>query len=666
MMPQFDAGRAFQPGLNVRDFEYLVHLLEGRDSLPNGVLWPLVAARRAGKTWALKALEDHLGRPRAQYLDLSTNAAKFKATVSVSCLLLDEPGPMLQQDAGKLLTICTKLKDRRVKVLIAMSPREWEQLRDADHSGGRHINRDDLCYLKPLRQAEVEALTVKRAAWTGDLVPKLLQPWRRHAFLLELVLEIAERDEKLRNDVPELLRTATDEADGHRYVDRSFYEGFSDAQRDVVRQAARQRAIGSNMETAEVLCRCHILEKQGQQYVLADPILADHLPPPLRIHHVSDLHVGPKTAPAVDVKAKGTHGDVLGTGAGAKPVRDAYLDHVNALPAHKKPHLVVVSGDIAEMGDSNLYEEAQKWFTRLETMLAAHSHPGFPDSNDGKPLPRILVVPGNHDVNWNEVFGPAGSRKRHIPFAQAFADYPRPRLEEPPQSRPVAHVSYGKDLGVEFLLLGSAEFGGQQQEDIIWERLVNLLNELRQEAIHERPVDEMVERLNHLSRIDPGLVHDDDLVRAAKHRWELPVRIAVLHHPVSPLPATEVAHFTGLINAGRVKNLLMENQFCLVLHGHMHFGWFAVEQWPGKHGGWALAIAAAPTLGSRETQHQLGYNVVEVAREGYSDFVVTVTRVAHDTGGAWEEKETMGPIQLRKEGTAVRVICPWITVPPSR
>ena len=61
---------AFQPGLNVRDFEYLLHLLEARDWYPNGVLWPLVATRRAGKTWALKALENHLGQPRALYVNL--------------------------------------------------------------------------------------------------------------------------------------------------------------------------------------------------------------------------------------------------------------------------------------------------------------------------------------------------------------------------------------------------------------------------------------------------------------------------------------------------------------------------------------------------------------------------------------------------------------------
>jgi hypothetical protein len=230
-------------------------------------------------------------------------------------------------------------------------------------------------------------------------------------------------------------------------------------------------------------------------------------------------------------------------------------------------------------------------------MLAEHSHPGFQNGKGGKGPPRILLVGGNHDVNWQEVFGPAGA---------------------------------------------------------VWERLLNLLEEMRQAAVNHASIEEVVKRLKHLSRIDPGLVHDEDLIKAGKHSWEQPVRIAVLHHPVSPLPATEVAHFAGLVNAGRVKNLLLEQRFCLVLHGHMHFGWFAAERWPGKHDGWVLHIAAAPTLGSRETQDKLGYNVVEVAREGDDRFEVTVTRVAHDTGGAWEEKETMGPILLPPDGSTVK------------
>jgi hypothetical protein len=188
---------------------------------------------------------------------------------------------------------------------------------------------------------------------------------------------------------------------------------------------------------------------------------------------------------------------------------------------------------------------------------------------------------------------------------------------------------------------------------VIWDRLLALVNQLREEAIHQQNFQDILDRLEHLSRIDPGLVHDDDLVKASGHPWEQPVRIAVLHHPVSPLPATEVAHYAGLVNGGRVKDVLLEQRFCLVLHGHMHHGWFAAERWPGKHGDWVLHIAAAPTLGSRETQHGLGYNEVEVAREGDDQFEVVVRRVSHDGGGAWEKEAEMGPICLKAQGAAV-------------
>ncbi len=657
-MPQFDAGRGFQPRLNVRDFDYLLHLLEEKDSYPNGVLWPLVAARRAGKTWALEALGDHLGTARALYINLrGTNVASL-AKLKYSCLLIDEAGLVLRDEPKKLIETCQKLKEKYSKICMAISPLEWDQLWTAGRSTGHWINRDDLRYLEPLNDPEVDRLTVQRASWAGPLVPKLPACWRRHPFLLELVLQLAEKNPSLRETIPELLRGAIERSSltQYRYVQRVFEEGFSESQRDLVRGAARLRLHEVNEETVEVLVRCQILHREGTTFALADPILADHLPPPLRIHHVSDLHVGPKTADSVDVKAQGTHGQTLGQGAGAKPVRDVYLDHVSALPPHRKPHVVVISGDLAEMGDVELYRETQVWLDRLESLLAQHGHPGHADQDIGHALPRILLVGGNHDVNWKEVIGPAGARKRHLPFAQAFEKYPRPRLEVPPGSRPLAHVSYGGELGVEFLLLGSAEFGGQKEEDAIWDRLVNLLNEVRQETvaqIDQNQWDEVSKRLEHLSRIDPGLVHDDDLTRARKHEWKQPVRIAVLHHPVSPLPSTEIASYTGLINAGRVKDLLLEKRFCLVLHGHMHLGWFAAERWPGQHPDWTLHIAAAPTLGSRETQHALGYNVVEVAREGNKRFSVMVSRVSHDTGGGWLEKETMGPIELEFDGSQV-------------
>jgi hypothetical protein len=127
-----------------------------------------------------------------------------------------------------------------------------------------------------------------------------------------------------------------------------------------------------------------------------------------------------RTASAVDVKAQGIHGKILGHGAGDNTLRDPYLDHVHALPAHRKPHLVVVSGDIAEMGDPDLYHAAQPRFDRLETMLPEHPHPALQPGKDGRLPPRLPLVGGNHDVNCLQVYFPNPG------FMKAWRSFPLP------------------------------------------------------------------------------------------------------------------------------------------------------------------------------------------------------------------------------------------------
>jgi len=163
------------------------------------------------------------------------------------------------------------------------------------------------------------------------------------------------------------------------------------------------------------------------------------------------------------------------------------------------------------------------------------------------------------------------------------------------------------------LLLGSAEFGGEidDQRDPDRQQLLERINQLRQTIATAADQAEIDTALLRLERIDPGLVHAADLQRVQQHRWHMPIRIAVLHHPVSPLPVSlEVSRYGGLLNAGQVKDALLGCGFCLVLHGHLHSGWLAAERWPARHGDRTLHIAAAPSLGSREIQEHNGYNEI--------------------------------------------------------
>ncbi|MCA9663509.1 MAG: metallophosphoesterase, partial [Myxococcales bacterium] len=261
--------------------------------------------------------------------------------------------------------------------------------------------------------------------------------------------------------------------------------------------------------------------------------------------------------------------------------------------------------------------------------------------------PRVLVVGGNHDVDWQQTRGADGARKRHLAFAREFHGFPRPRLEESPDERELVTVTYN-EAGLEVILLGSAEFGGE-----IDELLIGLIDALRAKIVDSgdpgpdgRSPEELQRLRDRLSRLDPGLVHNEDLSRLRGRAKKQPLRIAVLHHPVSPLPATtDVAPYSGLINAGAVKSALLDAGVDLVLHGHMHSAWLAEERWADRDR--TLRIAAAPSLSSRLVHEAHGYNEILLYREGDDDFSVEVRAYAR-TGDSWAVKEAkLGPFAVR-------------------
>jgi hypothetical protein len=618
-----------------------------QDSRPNGPFWLLLAARRMGKTWTLQGIRDQLGGTNGTFLDLRTESAVLDDEPPSFHLLLDEPGPLLDKadSAAAFLQRCAELWKRGVKILLALCPAEWALLKKADEAT-RRVDPRDLLFLEPLTPEQAKKLA-KRATWTRTILQQLGDdsPWRRSPFLLEHLLEVAEGRPNLRKDLPCLLEAAITGAgaENRLYLATVFDKGLTEDQREVVRAVARSRQ--ADREACDFLCKSGVLEKQKNRFVLTDPVLAHYLPPPLRIHHVSDIHVGPKTSAATDVKLQDSIGDLLGAATGAGPVPGTYLHHLRSLGGSgTHPHLVVFSGDIAEWATVDQYREFAEWFKGLRSLLADHPHLG----NE----PRILFVGGNHDVDWQKVLGMEGARDRHKPFAEAFKDFPHPHLEKAPNERTIgeAVVEYPR-LGVAFLLLGSAEFGGEVMTGKDPEQLdlLKRINDLRDALLKAATKDDAKEKeitdlLKQLARIDPGLVHKEDLVRARGFGWteHMPVRIAVLHHPVSPLPVTEINHFVGLLNAGEVKQALFEKQFCLVLHGHLHMGWFACEQWPEQYGDWALRIAAAPTLGSREKDEHHGFNEIEVVREG-TRYEVSVRRYVRK-GQSWvQQGKSMGP-----------------------
>jgi hypothetical protein len=644
MPPIFNARADYTAARDVRDHTELVELLASPPQ--KGVLYPLIAARRAGKTWELRALEHALkGRSGSttRYVDLKKRKTDLSDVQPADCLLLDEPELTGQgkrvRSADDFLRWCTEQHQRGTTLLLAMSPAEWVLLYQAGHEQ-ELVSEKDLRFLSPLDGAQAQRLAA-RGEQATRLLPRLPDTWKRNPFLLELVFQVAEeKGSDAEEDLWELLRLVRERSDDgeFRYFDAVYQNGLTGEQRATVKKVAC--STSTDKQSLMLIERCGLVGRREKRPVLVDPILEANLCP-LRIHHISDLHFGPKTAERLDVKEKGEHGKRLASGLGPRDVRTDYLGHIAGLKREgRAPHVLVISGDIAEWADDAQYAEARQWLDEAVKHLAEHPRLR-PDE------PHLLLVGGNHDVDWQQTEGSAGAgeRKRHMPFARAFADVPRSlrvQLEEPPARRKLAVARY-PELGVEILLLGSSEFGGEQEKDPVRDELLELVERLRSQALGKPEAERAAALRQQVSRIDPGLVHGDDLERVRREDWTQPVRVAVLHHPVSPLPATELGRYVGLVNAGEVKDRLLQSGFCLVLHGHAHTGWFGKEEWPGRHDNRVLWIASAPSLGSKEVQEHNGFNELQIARapqEGEPTYFVTVRRYARE-GGSWVEKAQM-------------------------
>jgi len=605
--------------------EFVNHV---RGDPPGAVCWVFVAPRRGGKTWTLKALAHHLGA-RARYRDVQGRAWQApKDARDGDTLLLDEPGHTLtERDAG-FVADCRALHKKGARVVVALTPAEYERLAALCVGGVGDVSR---AVLRAPHFTRTEELRL--AARNDDTLPlrgSLPEAWRSTPFFLTLLFHAMEQ-RGMDGDVEAAARAATALAeDQYDYTKLAWCEGLSRAQREVVRTCLRGRPASGPV--ADLLVSAGVLRRDAAgRCRVVDPILAAHLAP-LRIHHVSDVHVGPKSYEATDVKSS----DAAPLDAmGPRFIRDRYVEHLQQRRAEgTAPHVLVCSGDCVEYAsDATQYADFAAWLARTEAELAPH--PAVPSSQ------RTLLVGGNHDVDWN--LAATGDRSRHAAFAATVGARPHPGLHHDPTHRAVAEVSF-PEAGVSFALLGSAGDAdlqkrvGDLRARLDGDPLVELRGVLDQlcaaDADGKRRAAIEGEHWK-VMRIDPGLVDDRDLARLRGHAWPHPVRIAVLHHPVSPLPDTEVARFGGLVNAGAVKEALLEKGFHLVLHGHVHRGWFVREEaWMTDGTTRTLAVAAAPTLGSRETAKDQGFNEVEVARdydnEGRAHYRVVVRRCVRD------------------------------------
>jgi len=286
------------------------------------------------------------------------------------------------------------------------------------------------------------------------------------------------------------------------------------------------------------------------------------------ILHVSDPHLGDVPGQELDDEKSRLAGQ-----PDLETTQTVFLRTLRTIERyvgeHGKPAQVIVSGDIT-------YQARESGFEAFKQMLVDHR-----DILPGEHA-NIVVVPGNHDVVWNEL--PA-SHERYDRFLAATRplgcttplidgiDFDEKTAAPTAEADKYPHLAADEEAVV--IPLNSSNYCGIPvtpadgwDQDRWLAELAPLGN------------DEVLRQLRKLVRQDVARISRTQ-VEALGHLLEnagLPpaekdprLRVAVLHHQLLPLSTREERKaFESLISLGMLRQLLYEHRIALVLHGHKH------------------------------------------------------------------------------------------------
>lgn len=291
-----------------------------------------------------------------------------------------------------------------------------------------------------------------------------------------------------------------------------------------------------------------------------------------RILHLSDLHLAPIADDEIPGDYKSELVPLAERQRRVESLKRTLREFGEAQPGELDA--VVVSGDVT-------IAAAESGYRMLESVLGELG-PALP----GDPA-RVLVVPGNHDVQWRT---PPSSREHYELFLQYVRDacgYRTPQLEGIDisaadgrvRSSPVDPVVIGPGYGFLLLALNSSNYCGvvepTQITDAEWETALAALGDRGE--IAEKDLRKL--RVMDVARISPAQLTAArrELTRARKtieatggDAARVPT-IAILHHHLLPVSVREeFKPYESISNLGEVRAFLRDNHVDMVLHGHKH------------------------------------------------------------------------------------------------
>lgn len=289
---------------------------------------------------------------------------------------------------------------------------------------------------------------------------------------------------------------------------------------------------------------------------------------PVWILHVSDPHLGDVSRGLDDEKERIEYQRDLET---TQTVFKRTLLTLEPFVAeHGPPAATVVSGDLT-------YRARTSGFDAFGALLRDAKHVLPTKRSD------IVVVPGNHDVIWDE---PPGESKRYARFLRATRKRgcATPLLDGVDfdaetgslHTTGARHVVIGD--GFEIIPVNSSNYCGALTtvrggwDAAAWEKALEPLTvkakkDARAELKRLRQQD--MARISRAQITALGRYLDRENIERTPRPGV--TRIAVLHHQLLPISTREERKaFESLVNLGLVRQTLAELGFHLVLHGHKH------------------------------------------------------------------------------------------------
>jgi len=321
------------------------------------------------------------------------------------------------------------------------------------------------------------------------------------------------------------------------------------------------------------------LDNEPRRDILAIVLLGEIMAPVIRIHHLSDIHIGPAHYSA-SRKLRFLNQDHDNAWSNvAHYIR--YLKRLNDREPDRLPDIVILSGDLTSVGDRKEFDCAQD---RIKEIVA---HVQKKEQNWRRAdQPCIFLVPGNHDMDWSQPT-----------YAQRIEGYARLSDNLCATGNVVSAVShskshptfydYGDKSNLLIYLFSSCSLGGTTDPSL--DQAISALQSARRQLAEvgdgQDEFETAIENLMDATRQDPGYVDLDE--HSEIHNVLGPetngrLKIGVVHHNPVAVPSNDMESFDTIINAGKFKDLLIEQGFDLILHGHRHFEHCTYEEYLRK------------------------------------------------------------------------------------